>query len=433
MDKKISFEVENLNIVEELEDEQLAIVEVFVCHDGNNAHNMPISLSVLDKAKDTLKNKFLVAGFNGRDFEGHEPDEQIIGFFPESSKMSFVEKGGKNYLVAQAVMSKVYARWAYDLFVKDNERAVSMEITVFDWSESEDGTTHIEGFVFNGVTILGHDHLPACEGSNAQIIKFSTESASEIYSSRMNRSNSIKKQFVNDMTPIGFSGKEDSNNMNKEEEKKVVEEKDDTTYMAEENNEEVKSEESKSEEQEEVKEKENFESSSETENEESKEEEPSEEDYSEDKSENEDDTSDEEAKEDNNFESDSEEKEDSDKDEKSEEKDEEMESLRNENCELKEKNSALEEKIKKYEAAEKAQAVEKILSEVVDLFSADEITSLREEANNLELSELSGFENKVKAQAFEAVKTTKKEQKSFTKIAITSTMEEVTSSPKGLW
>ena len=35
---------------------------------------MPIDLSVIKKAKRTLKNKFLVAGFDGDDFEGHEPD-----------------------------------------------------------------------------------------------------------------------------------------------------------------------------------------------------------------------------------------------------------------------------------------------------------------------------------------------------------------------
>ena len=93
MDKeleKFSIDVASFEIVpEEYSDSQLAVVEIYVCHDGNNRHNVPITREALVRAKDTLKNKFLVAGFDGNDFEGHEPDEQIVGFFPESSKMKF--------------------------------------------------------------------------------------------------------------------------------------------------------------------------------------------------------------------------------------------------------------------------------------------------------------------------------------------------------
>ena len=128
MDKKISFEVQGFDVIDDYSDNQFAIAEIYVCHDGNNLHNMPIDLSVIKKAKKTLKNKFLVAGFDGDDFEGHEPDEIIVGVLPESSEMKFVEKNGKTYLVAQAIISKVYAKWAYDVFVEDedNKRAVSM-------------------------------------------------------------------------------------------------------------------------------------------------------------------------------------------------------------------------------------------------------------------------------------------------------------------
>ena len=225
MDKKLSFGVEGFSVIDDYSDSQLAIVEVYVCHDGNNAHDMPIDLSVIKKAKRTLKNKFLVAGFDGDDFEGHEPDEQIVGFFPESSEMKFVEKDGRNYLVAQAIMSKVYAKWAYDVFGEDedNERAVSMEITVLGTEISdEDGLEHITKFVFNGVTLLGETHIPACEGANASIIKFSKENALKVYSKRLKNSEKIKKNFVKDMGLAEGSGKEESEKMD-EKEKEVVE------------------------------------------------------------------------------------------------------------------------------------------------------------------------------------------------------------------
>ena len=93
-DNKLSFGVEGFSVVDDVSDSQLAVVEIYVCHDGNNAHNMPIDLPVIKKAKKTLKGKFLVAGYDGDDFEGHEPDEQIVGYFPAESEMRFVEKDG---------------------------------------------------------------------------------------------------------------------------------------------------------------------------------------------------------------------------------------------------------------------------------------------------------------------------------------------------
>ena len=75
MNKKVDLKIDKFDVIDDYSDDQLAIVEVYVCHDGNNLHDMPIDLSVIKKAKKTLRNKFLVAGYDGEDFEGHEPDE----------------------------------------------------------------------------------------------------------------------------------------------------------------------------------------------------------------------------------------------------------------------------------------------------------------------------------------------------------------------
>ena len=224
MENKLSFEVQKFSIMDNISDEQFAFVEVYVCHDGNNAHNMPISFESLEKAKDTLKNKFLVAGYNGRDFKGHEKDEMIVGFFPESSKMWFEEMNGRHYLVAEAIMSKIYAKWAYDIFVESNKKDVSMEITVLE-TEEHDNLIEIKDFVFNGVTILGNSHLPACEGANASIIKFSKENALQAYNSHFSSDN-IKKKYIERMAPTKKKEKEiETVNYS------VEEETEDTTYM----------------------------------------------------------------------------------------------------------------------------------------------------------------------------------------------------------
>ena len=484
MDKKISFDVDGFSVIDDYSDSQLAIVEIYVCHDGNNLHDMPIDLSVIKKAKKTLKNKFLVAGFDGDDFEGHEPDEMIVGFFPESSVMKFEEKNGKTYLVAQAIMSKVYASWAYDVFLEDssNERAVSMEITVLGTEVGDDGLEHITKFVFNGVTLLGKNHMPACEGANASIIKFSKENALQVYSKHFEKSSDkIKKDFVDNMKLAEVLGKEEQDNMDEKEkevkatveeelevsdetkeekeEKKleVPESSDEDTYMSDESDEKFDDEEDKEVEDED------------------------------DKDDKEDDKKDDEDEEDED--KDKKEAMECNKDFESltvEQKYEVFRSAVRESldgcgylesfddeylyiydyCEgytykyaytldgtvatidkesktrvmrggyvdfevyeqeekevetLQKENCELKGKLAAYETAEKEKSVEAILSEVRDVVSAETVADLREKSANYSLDNLSVFENEVKAIAYEAVANQVKESKySFHKMSVNS-------------
>ena len=485
MNKELSFEVEGFNVIDDYSDNQLAIVEVYVCHDGNNHHNMPIDLSVIKKAKRTLKNKFLVAGFDGDDFEGHEPDEQIVGFFPESSEMKFVEKDGRTYLVAQAIMSKVYAKWAYDVFVDDenNYRSVSMEITVLGTEvNDDDGLEHITKFVFNGVTLLGESHMPACEGANASIIKFSKENALKVYSKRLKNSDKIKKNFVKDMELAEGLRKEESEKMDeKEKVVETVEEEKVETPVAEEVKEEETFEEKSNSDEDTYMEDEKCECKEDKMSEDEKSDEESEEEKEDDK--DDDDDKDEEDMEcGKDFESLTVEQKyevfrsavkeslngcgyletyddeylyiydycenntfrysytldgtnctiDVDSKtrvmrggyvefEKYEENNTKFEALEKENCELKGKLAA-------YETAEKDKSVEAILSKVIDVLPAERIAELREEAVNYSLDNLSVFENEVKAIAFEVVADQVKGKKySFERMPINEGMERKTS------
>lgn len=478
MDKKISFGVDGFSVIDDYSDSQLAIVEIYVCHDGNNLHDMPIDLSVLKKAKKTLKNKFLVAGFDGEDFEGHEPDEQIVGFFPESSVMKFEEKDGKTYLVAQAIMSKVYASWAYNVFLEDgsNARAVSMEITVLGTEIQEDGLEHITKFIFNGVTLLGKSHIPACEGTNASIIKFSKENALQVYSKHFEKnSDKIKKSFVENMKLAEDLGKEEQNNM-KEKEKEDVKTVEEELEASKEEKEDVAKDEKK-EEKLEV-----SESSDEDTYMSDESDEKFDEDEDDDKEEDEEDDKEEDMECNKDFESLTVEQKYEvfrsavresfngsgylesfdeeflyvydycdgytykyaytlegtkctiDNDSKArvmrggyvdfesyEEESNKMETLEKENCELKEKLAA-------YETAEKDKSVEAILSKVIDVLPAERIAELREEAVNYSLDNLSVFENEVKAIAFEIVADQVKGKKySFERMPINEEMEHKTS------
>lgn len=453
---KFLLDIENFEILpEEYSDEQLATVEIYVCHDGNNRHNVPISREALVKAKDTLKNKFLVAGFDGNDFEGHEPDEMIVGFFPESSKMKFEKRKGRTYLVAQAIMSKVYAKWAYDIFKeKGNQRDVSMEITVLRGQVDEnDNLLTIDEFVFNGVTILGLSHVPACEGSSASIIKFDCENALKVYN-----------EHRDDTAMVEFSGKEETGTM--DETKEIVKE---VEVKAETKEEEKVEEETKTEETTEESSKEDDKTmyseddkEKDFESEDDKSEDDDDDDNDSDDSDDSDDKdeSKEDVEEKVENEAKSEEVEDVEKECKNESDVEEVEkeckneeNLPTENCEtdepekeedpetvkaerdsLKQECEVLRDKVEKYEAKEKSVKIESIISGVVDLFSADEISELREESKKYSLDELNIFDNEVKAKAFDKVKASKKvEDKNFTRMAVNDVLDKQESTSKYTW
>ena len=456
MDKeleKFSIDVASFEIVpEEYSDSQLAVVEIYVCHDGNNRHNVPITREALVRAKDTLKNKFLVAGFDGNDFEGHEPDEQIVGFFPESSKMKFEKRKGRTYLVAQAIMSKVYANWAYEIFKeKGNHRDVSMEITVLAGQVDEnDNLLTIEEFVFNGVTILGLSHVPACEGSSASIIKFDCENALKVYN-----------EHRDDTAMVEFSGKEEKGTM--DETKEVVEEVEVTVEA------ETEKEAEKVEETTETQEESSKEDDKTMYSEDDKEKDfESEDDKSEDDDDDDSDDSDDEdeSKEDIEEkvenEAKSEEVEDVEKECKNEsdvqdvekeckneenlptencetdepEKEEDPETVKAERDSLKTECEVLRDKVEKYEAKEKSVQVESIISGVLELFSADEISELREESKKYSLEELNIFENEVKAKSYDKMISSKNfsvKDKSFTKMAVNDVLDNKQTTSKYTW
>lgn len=526
---KVSLSIDGLEVSDEVLDNHLAIIEVYVCHDGNNAHNLPIKLETIKAAQETLKNKPLVAGFNGFDFEGHEVDEVLIGYFPESSNMRYVEKNGKNYLVAEAIMPKLYAKWAYDIFQRDKNKSVSMEIEVLDFEElypddPDNDETEIKKFIFNAVTVLGADHMPACEGASATMIKFSKENAKKVYDKHLTSQN-IKKKYFDKEMPIetddttymekdikinnnkesaidsdswsnpgkslyepllnsdnkqsllneaylivesGYedapsehlkyphhtikgselvlnvkgviaafqrasqegivSGKvkehllrhyrelglstenfeinEEGGKSMPEEEKKMEDEK--VKVEKEDNKEEVKEEKMETFDSEEEDEKSDRDDAKEEAKEKEEDERSEIDDYKEkEKGEEMEATS----------EGESEEKD-------LDEKDAKIKELEAENC-------ALKEKLCKYEEEDKARAVEAALGKVMELMSQDEISNLREEAKNYSLEEMSAFENKVKACAFEKITEAKDEEKtSYTKMAITDNAEK---KANGLW
>lgn len=173
MDNVLSFKVNKYNI-QDISDNQLAKIEMWVVKSGDNKHNLPISEDAIKKAANTLVGKPILYKYNKytKDFMGHEIDEIPCGVVLSKDDIRFeYDENGELWLVATAYIWKYYCPEVMEVFEKhDGEKPISMEIQLVETKENGD-KTEILSFVFLGVTLIGDS--PAIPNAKATVLKFS--------------------------------------------------------------------------------------------------------------------------------------------------------------------------------------------------------------------------------------------------------------------
>lgn len=207
LEKLINFAVDTIQQIQfdDYDEKEFAIAKVGFLSTRQNSHGLEISEEVLRECANTVLGKWMVAKMNwlGTDTMSHEPDEQIMGVFPKDQEVEFVEDDdGYLRAYATAVISKMYAKKYCDIFVDDNERAVSVEMKV-QTENGEDMNDTVLSFSITGVTTLGKNVAPSCPESDVTMIRFSQEDA-DAYFNKMNEHN---------LTPLKKFAKERIENM----------------------------------------------------------------------------------------------------------------------------------------------------------------------------------------------------------------------------
>ncbi|MCC0764808.1 hypothetical protein IR151_17580 [Clostridioides sp. ES-S-0006-03] len=156
--------------------------KVIIMHEGGNRKKVSFSKEVIDDAKESLKNRPLLAYIKRNadgealDFESHKiiPKliqtengyqlehfylEQPIGLFSESCNPRYEIIDNVEHLVADCYIWEGYCNESYQLIMDDDgTKDVSMEIKTLEYElNSETGFTDIKKFQFRGVTILGDE------------------------------------------------------------------------------------------------------------------------------------------------------------------------------------------------------------------------------------------------------------------------------------
>lgn len=173
MDNVLSFAVNKYNI-QDISDNQLAKIEMWVAKSGDNKHNLPITEDAIRQSADTLVGKPILYKYNKytKDFMGHEVDEIPCGVVLSKDDIRFeYDENEELWLVATAYIWKHYCPEVMEVFEKhDGEKPISMEIQLVETKENDD-KTEILSFVFLGVTLIGDS--PAIPNAKATVLKFS--------------------------------------------------------------------------------------------------------------------------------------------------------------------------------------------------------------------------------------------------------------------
>ena len=196
MEKDFKFAVEDIQRlnVEEYDENEYCVARMKFLSTRPNSHGLKFSEEVLKRDAKTVLGTWIVAEMLAGDFLTHTPAESIIGIVPKDQDVEFVE-ADDGYIDAyvDVVLSKRYAKDAYDVFVKDNNRSVSIE---FNYSHPEDDEYEVESYVIRGTTILGKTTNPSVPTANITVTRFSEEEADKFFAKVHNNSLTVLKKFV---------------------------------------------------------------------------------------------------------------------------------------------------------------------------------------------------------------------------------------------
>lgn len=196
MRKDIKFENSGeIRDFKEYSENKLAVAKVCVLSTAPNSHQLNISEEVLRRDIGSIRGNFLVAHMFAGDATTHTPSEVPVGYFLPDEPIEFeeVEQDGEKIIKAwaYAVLSKQYAKSAYDMFVADNHRATSIEMAIV---VSDDDEHEVVSFDAYGSTILGKTVLPSCKDAEISLVRFAEE-ANNFYDEHKDKL-SVLKQFA---------------------------------------------------------------------------------------------------------------------------------------------------------------------------------------------------------------------------------------------
>lgn len=198
MEKKYTFAVDDIQRIQadDYAEDEFCLARLGFLSTRPNAHGLIISEEVLRESAPTILNKWLVADMTAvYDASTHTDKEQIVGRIPDNQEVEFVEdEDGYLRAYVDVVISKIYAKNFCEMFERNNNRSVSVEMITWGTEENEND---LVGFRIVGCTVLGQSVSPSCPQSDIIFTRFSAEEADSFFAQAIGGLTDLTK-FVNE-------------------------------------------------------------------------------------------------------------------------------------------------------------------------------------------------------------------------------------------
>jgi hypothetical protein len=198
LEKKYTFAVDDIQRIQadDYAEDEFCLARLGFLSTRPNAHGLIISEEVLRESAPTILNKWLVADMTAvYDASTHTDKEQIVGRIPDNQEVEFVEdEDGYLRAYVDVVISKIYAKNFCEMFERNNNRSVSVEMMTWGTEENEND---LVGFRIVGCTVLGQSVSPSCPQSDITFTRFSAEEADSFFAQAIGGLTDLTK-FVNE-------------------------------------------------------------------------------------------------------------------------------------------------------------------------------------------------------------------------------------------
>ena len=183
MTEKLSFAVENVELIEESNNSQFATLKIDAFASGNNRHSLYVSEDTLRKTAKTILEKPIIWEYSRAkdDATTHSDNQIICGFIPKDSPIEFKEL--EDSRIMMSIVGKLWVRYAgkmTDIFKRDRSKSVSVEMEVLEENETSNfGIPELLSYCYQGITVLGEMVTPAIKNAKADLIAFASKEQEE--------------------------------------------------------------------------------------------------------------------------------------------------------------------------------------------------------------------------------------------------------------
>lgn len=221
-----TFSIGNMQFSEQVkESDEFFYGRMCVLSTRPNSHRLVISSEVLKRDGESVRGKWIVAKPEMGDFMNHTPSEYIVGIVPENARIDFVDdEDGETYMYADAVLSKVYADKLYDWFLNQSNPRTDVSVEMQTKETEVSGVNVVNSLNIIGVTILGKFVNGSCPDATIEITKFSKD-AESYYDEMVEFSSNESGKEKNNMSDTKEKDIIMSDNTPEEKEKAEVETK----------------------------------------------------------------------------------------------------------------------------------------------------------------------------------------------------------------